>query len=232
MTEAVWLFDSVGMNASNFVFIDEIDLDAFYGSGRLRVVLLDHNKLAAHQKHLGDAVEEIIDHHNNENLYQETTLHRVVEPVGSATTLVALELLHPETEKCLSLLDAALARLLMGPILLDTINFASDAVRFNEKDTRAFDELKQLAGSDYSAQVLFDKLQEEKFNVASLSSYDLLRKDYKKFYFKTSGARALLAIFFPILQAFSAESSRTLNRRTELNHLGDKLCESVYRNMD
>jgi hypothetical protein len=87
-----------------------------------------------------------------------------------------------------------MAQLLMGPILLDTVNFASDSARFNEKDTRAFEALKKISTTADSAsvpsqspQALFDKLQAEKFSVASLSSRDLLRKDYKEFHLKIAG---------------------------------------------
>jgi exopolyphosphatase len=180
----------VGVDTRSWVFIDEIDLDALHERGQLRLVLIDHNKLASHQKHLADAVEEIVDHHNDEHLYASSVVRRVVEPVGSAATLVALELLEAHGDDAAAVvLDAGLARLLMGPILLDTVNFAADSARFNEKDTRAYEALKQLAseGEGQSPQALFDKLQAEKFNVASLSSRDLLRKDYKEFHLQISG---------------------------------------------
>lgn len=194
-TESVWLFESVGVDTRSWVFIDEIDLDALHERGQLRLVLIDHNKLASHQKHLADAVEEIVDHHNNEHLYASSVVRRVVEPVGSAATLVALELLEAHSDDASAVvLDAGLARLLMGPILLDTVNFAADSARFNEKDTRAYEALKQIIaaageGEGQSPQALFDKLQAEKFNVASLSSRDLLRKDYKEFHLHISGGK-------------------------------------------
>jgi hypothetical protein len=123
----------------------------------------------------------------------------------------------------------------MGPILLDTVNFASDSARFNEKDTSAFEALKGLAGPGHSAQALFDKLQEEKFNVASLSSRDLLRKDYKEFNLTIQGCAEIyfilhIYLLFPIL---NNKYVRILLdcRRTACGQAGDQLRGSVHRGL-
>ena len=183
----MWLFQQAGIETENFTFIDEIDLDQLLAQGHLRLVLMDHNKLSSQQKHFADVVEEIIDHHHNENLYSSSALRRVIEPVGSASTLVADEFLHSELKE--TVLDADLALLLLSPILLDTINLDSSAGRFNEKDINAAQELKDLTGSIMKSDELFKRLQEEKFNVELLSSGDLLRKDYKEWSITTTKGR-------------------------------------------
>ncbi len=78
------------------------------------------------------------------------------------------------------ILDANLALLLAGPIVLDTVNFAAGTARFTEKDVMMFQTLLGIAGDSLCREDLFAKLQEEKFSVSSLSSWDLLRKDYKE----------------------------------------------------
>ncbi len=93
-TESVWLFQRAHIDVEKLTFIDEIDLDGLLASGRLKLVLMDHNKLCQRQTQYAGVVEEVVDHHHNENLYLASVQRRVVEPVGSACTLVAEEVLH------------------------------------------------------------------------------------------------------------------------------------------
>ncbi len=67
---------------------------------------------------------------------------------------------------------------MLGTILLDTVNFNPDAKRTTEKDLNIADFL--LKNFNLDREKLFEKLQFEKFNTASLSTTDLLRKDYKE----------------------------------------------------
>ena len=48
-TEAVYLFEALGVDVAALPFIDEIDLERLHRSGRLRLTLVDHNILAADQ---------------------------------------------------------------------------------------------------------------------------------------------------------------------------------------
>ena len=170
-TEAAFLFSHAGINTDWLLFAEDINLNALNQTGNLELVLVDHNKLASNQSELAQTVEEIIDHHKDEQLYMDAA--RVIEPVGSAATLVAEALLkNPDA------LEEGSAVLLLGTILLDTVNLDPDAQRATEKDQQIVDALLKLTGADRKQ--LFDKLQEEKFNVSSLDSSDLLRKDYKE----------------------------------------------------
>jgi len=170
-TEAVFLFSHAGIKTDWLLFAEDVDLGALSQAGKLELVLVDHNKLASNQSNLERSVVEIIDHHKDEQLYPKAT--RIIEPVGSAATLVAEALLkNPE------LLEEGSAVLLLGTILLDTVNLDPDAQRATEKDQKVVDALLTLSGADRTQ--LFDKLQDEKFNVSSLDSSDLLRKDYKQ----------------------------------------------------
>jgi len=172
-TEAAWLFQESGVDARNLVFLDEIDAGRLFAAGGSKLVLVDHNKLSAVQAAWAGAVEGIIDHHADEGLYPQAK--KTIEPTGSASTLVAEVLLAPGTAK----LEAGAAVLALGTILLDTVNLDPEAKRVTPRDEAVAKRLLEVSGAD--RKVLFDRLQFEKFNVAALSSRDILRKDYKEY---------------------------------------------------
>ena len=172
-TEAVYLFGALGIDVAALLFIDEVDLSRLHREDRLRPILVDHNILAAHQAGFADAVTAIIDHHDDAGLYRQAK-PRTIEPVGSAATLVAEAILRSQPK----LVDEGTATLLLGTILIDTVNLNPDAGRVTAKDRDIAARLAATAGGDPDA--LFAKLQFEKFNVAVLGTGDLLRKDYKE----------------------------------------------------
>ena len=171
-TEAVYLFNDVGARQENLLFIDEIDLEKVHSKGKLSLILIDHNRLAASQKKYSQVVEEIIDHHEDEGLYP--WCKKTIEPVGSAATLVAEKILKVED----NLIDANTGKLLLGAILLDTVNLDSGAERVTPKDESIARRLLKLTCADQNE--LFKILQFEKFNVSTLGTVDLLRKDYRE----------------------------------------------------
>lgn len=171
--EAVYLFDSTGVDLQNLLFADEVDLDRLQETNRLRLTLVDHNKLASSQSDYQDLVKAILDHHEDEGLYPQVA-SRTIEPVGSAASLVAEKILQDKPD----LIDEGTGKLLLGTILLDTVNLDPEAKRVTPKDEEIAGVLLKRIGADQKA--LFDKLQFEKFNVSSLGTYDLLRKDYKE----------------------------------------------------
>ena len=171
-TEAVYLFAAQGLDVDALIFIDEIDLDGLYRAGRLRLTLVDHNILSVHQASYANAVEAIIDHHADGGLYPRAD-PRTIEPVGSAATLVAEAVLRDRP----ALVDRGSATLLLGTILLDTVNLDPAAERATAKDQAIAARLAEVAGADPDE--LFARLEAEKFNVSALGTGDLLRKDYK-----------------------------------------------------
>lgn len=69
---------------SSLLFTDDVSLENLLSTGKLQVILVDHNKLAKQQQILKSAVIGIIDHHVDEKQYQETTAgNRIIEMVGS-----------------------------------------------------------------------------------------------------------------------------------------------------
>ena len=175
-----YLFGAVGIDVSALLFIDEIDLGKLYNSNRLKLTLIDHNVLDSDQAQYAGVVEAIIDHHVDAGHYPHAR-PRTIEPVGSAATLVAEAILKDQP----SLIDAGTATLLLGTILLDTVNLSPDAKRVTPKDEAVAARLCKIAGRDPTA--LFETLRAERFNLTSLGTNDLLRKDYKEW--QTATAR-------------------------------------------
>ena len=172
-TEAVYLFERAGVDPAGLLFADEIDLQRLYESGKLKIVLVDHNRPAASHQEFRDVVTGVVDHHADEGLFSAAPV-RIIEPVGSAATLVAREMLKDSGDR----LEEGSALLLLGTILLDTVNLDPEAKRVTPEDQDAADKLLALTGADQ--QELFEDLQREKFNVSALDTADLLRKDYKE----------------------------------------------------
>ncbi len=175
-TEAVYVFNEANIDLNDVCFIDEVDLDKLMDQACL--VLVDHNKLTGDLEKFNSKVVAILDHHNDEGLYATTADLRIVEPVGSTSSLVALEFFKSGIE-----MKRDVAVLLGGTILLDTVNLADDAGRVTGTDKEMAARVLPLC--PLPQQEFFDTVQKEKFNVAGLSTNDLLRKDYKEWQFGT-----------------------------------------------
>jgi len=172
-TEAVYLFEEAGISIDNLLFSEDVDLDQLKSGSNLKLVLVDHNKLASNQTGLETVITGILDHHADEESYPPAAVTDI-RPVGSCITIVSECFLKDQKDS----IDKSLGTLLLGTILLDTVNLETEAGRVTDDDAAAAKKLVDIAGLD--SKKLFDKLQFEKFNVASLGSYDLLRKDYKE----------------------------------------------------
>lgn len=174
-TEAVWLFSRTGIDAGRLIFKDDAALQSLLAQPENTIILVDHNKPSKAFEGAAAAVTEILDHHEDEKLFPDA--RKTIAPVGSTATLAAEKILEADP----SLMDTDTALLLLGTILLDTVNLDPEAKRVTPRDAAAAEELFTVTGADQ--QELFDQLQFEKFNVSSLSSRDILRKDYKEFQF-------------------------------------------------
>lgn len=196
-----YLFDAVGIDVAALLFIDEIDLGRLYSGNRLKLVLIDHNVVAGGQALYAGVVEAIVDHHDDAGLYAHAR-PRTIEPVGSTATLVADAILRHRPE----LIDAGTATLLLGTILLDTVNLSRDAKRVTPKDEAIANRLRSIAGSDPNA--LFEKLRAERFNLSSLRTDDLLRKDYREW--QTATARYGMSTVLTPLSSWIAKDPDVL----------------------
>ncbi|KAJ1966430.1 Exopolyphosphatase [Dipsacomyces acuminosporus] len=203
-----------GKGIEDLTFIDDVDLRAILAktsdsSGQLapqvEVWLADHNAPASRQAFLEPFVRGIVDHHMDEGKCQGAGL-RQIEMVGSCTTLVAARVKELGHE-----VDATLARFLLAPVLVDTSNLNPAAKRATERDIAVVDWLNPLVNwhSDVAiseksgdggaepesltaanAGELYKLLDKLKGKVSHLSSYDLLRKDYKQWHVVDASGRS------------------------------------------
>ncbi|KAK9469217.1 hypothetical protein V1512DRAFT_217919 [Lipomyces arxii] len=181
------LLDTLKIPTSHLICKDEF-LEAA-GDAIVDVSLLDHNNLLSELGELyGDNIVTILDHHEDENLHTEAS-PRIINMVGSCTTLVVeyfsdvFKLKDESDLQPQSLID--LAKLALAPILVDTANLTS-------KDTPADHEAVKMlitvltAGavstqsSDDRQQQYYDELITAKRSIDDFSLRDILRKDYKE----------------------------------------------------
>lgn len=173
-------------------FADELDLHMLAARpGGLHLHLVDHNKLCAPLASLAPHVASIIDHHADEGLYGETMApeHKVVElGIGSCASLVA-EKLRALGSPLLA--DPSVCTLLLGAVLLDTVNLDPAAKAQKEREQALANEvlLPHAAAAlgvpaDAAGRAtFFDELIRVKADLALLSEFptaDLLRQDYKE----------------------------------------------------
>lgn len=149
-----------------------------------QITLLDHNHESTG---LDGTVVSILDHHVDEGQHPEATRRTIAfvddrALVASTCTLVA-EALYDRPS-----IPSSLALLLLGVILLDSINLSETAGKVTDRDRKAVQWLSQYTPADYQTTAqhtqLFERLQSAKFDPdfwASLSVYDALRLDYKDF---------------------------------------------------
>ena len=172
-TEAVYLFGAASINPDKLLFLEDVNLKDLFDKDNLNLVLVDHNVPGSGLAPYESSVKEILDHHADEKKYSSDTKVDI-RPVGSAATIVAERYILNNKKN----IDGDIGTLLLGTILLDTVNLDEAAGRVTSDDERIARELISLTALDQKT--LFEKLQYEKFNVSSLGSYDLLRKDYKE----------------------------------------------------
>jgi len=173
--DAVYLYQNCAIDVDSLVFIDEIQLTEISKvPSFMRMVLVDHNRLADQQGTLGDLIHTIIDHHANENLYKPT--YSVITVVGSCCSLVTLEMNANKAVKIHAPLDVFLASV----ILLDTSNMSVEGKKVTDTDTRAYDILNQTNKWTLDYQTAHHKkLADLRKDISMLTSDLLLWKDTK-----------------------------------------------------
>ena len=172
--ELVAVLDRVNIPKSSLTFIDDLNFSEIKIE---EIRLVDHNKLINSQLFLKDYVTEVIDHHFDESNYLSNLKHKKILTVGSVCTLIA--------ELCLEegqLKDEEIARLLLSVILSDTYNL-HPGDRTTEKDVQISKALANVIDPSKPSLEVFNEVfqfvDNAKSSVDSLSTNDLLRKDYK-----------------------------------------------------
>ncbi|MCK5674656.1 MAG: DHH family phosphoesterase, partial [Spirochaetales bacterium] len=151
-TEAVFLFKEAGVDIDQLLFAEDVDLEILNKDGNLKLVLVDHNKLASSQSGLEKSISAILDHHADEKSYPASAVTDI-RPVGSAATIIAESFFKDQKDS----IAGPLGTLLLGTILLDTVNLDPEAGRVTDDDSKAAASLVEISGLD--SKKLFDKLQ-------------------------------------------------------------------------
>lgn len=140
---------------------------------RKQVILVDHNEAAQSVTGLEQAeLLEVIDHHRLSDIQTGSPVSIRMEPVGSASTIVAgMFFEHGVTP------GAKLAGLIAAAILSDTVMFKSPTC--TEKDKRMANRMAQLAGIDL--QQLGVEIFSATSNVGKNDPKTLLFQDFKEF---------------------------------------------------
>ncbi|KAJ0066698.1 hypothetical protein NL108_018662 [Boleophthalmus pectinirostris] len=168
-SDSVALLSKSGLSPDLLLFRDQVDLRRLQGERGLRLTLVDHNVLPDSDSDLEGAVLEVIDHHKLERVTScpvavepVTSCSVAVEPVGSCATLVAERVL----QRAPQLLDAQIATLLYGTILVDCVDLAPEAGKVTPKDSEVVLQLQTKVQTLPQRSELFTELQQAKFNVS------------------------------------------------------------------
>ncbi|KAF8956614.1 Exopolyphosphatase [Entomortierella lignicola] len=182
-SDVEYILSANNINKDLLFFRDQQSIfENLASKNQLSLFLVDHNKVALSMASLKSAkVVGIIDHHADENLYKDTANPRRIEVVGSCTTLVADEYLKSaiDNDKSDSAWIPQLARLMLAPILIDTMDLNPDMKKVQPLDISMANLIYPHTGLD-SMQNLHQNIDKARQDTSKLSCYDLLRKDYKE----------------------------------------------------
>lgn len=181
-----YLLNKAGIDSTSLPFLD--DLSNFSPSElvKSKVFLVDHNRLMGPTRQIfGSRVIGIIDHHDDENAYDEEIRQfrngsggpKIVKRSGSCSSLVT-NYWQAKIGPGVFENDKNLALLALGPLLSDTSSMKS---KVEEPDTKAFELLKRSLGfSQDDVDQMYTTLDTYKKDVSSLTGQEILRKDYKE----------------------------------------------------
>jgi exopolyphosphatase len=163
--------------------------------------LVDHNVFQGDLgSHYSNQVTGVIDHHTDEGQVPKEAKPRVVEKTGSCISHVveycrgawdaisrssSTDDAASEDENDVSTWDAQVAKLALGPILIDTVNLkATDKVTDHDRNAVTYLESKISAsstvGPTYDRDAFFYEINSAKSDIDDLSLEEILRKDYKQ----------------------------------------------------
>jgi exopolyphosphatase len=154
---------------------------------------VDHNALTGELGKLyGARVVGCIDHHEEEHKVPKDCGEesRIVEKCGSCCSLIVEyckggwdSLASKSTDNEATSWNAELARVTLGPIIVDTTNLTSKE-KTTPTDVKAVEYLEKWIytkeRNTYNRDVYFKQLSKAKEDLGHLSLTDILRKDYKK----------------------------------------------------
>jgi len=168
-TDIVALLVKLKIPVEDFIYLSDVNLNSLPISN---VTLVDFNNKANHIKELEEQVCQIIDHHEESEDFNN--IKKNIKTVGSCATLIAEEI-HYSQQSILPI--HPISYLLLSAILIDTYNLDLHSGRTTELDIFMGELLTQHSKEDPDQ--LFDYLQKAKMDISSMTTYNILRKDYK-----------------------------------------------------
>ena len=207
-SDVEFVLSSNHISPDHLFFRDDLPLlEALKAKNLLSLVLVDHNKIMGTMSTLeggNTKVIGVIDHHADETLYVDTANLRRIEVVGSCSSLVAdvffknavkagstgeirEELTAEEftveegdmKQKKVPTWVPQVSRLLLGPILIDTMNLNPAMHKVKPLDDAMAKMLFPYTGWK-SMDAIYRKIDDARHDTSRLSFFDLLRKDYKE----------------------------------------------------
>ncbi|MCJ8728211.1 hypothetical protein PDJAM_G00001770 [Pangasius djambal] len=170
-SDNTFLLRESGLSQDYLLFRDEVDLHSLQN---LAITLVDHNVLPEADRTLENSVVEVIDHHRLERT-PSPFCSVTAETVGSCATLVTERIVQKAPE----LLDQQVAQLLYGAIITDCVNMAPEAGKVTPKDSQYAILLESRFPKLPPRSILFQSLQNSKFDVSGLTTEQMLLKDMK-----------------------------------------------------
>jgi exopolyphosphatase len=196
--ENLYALNLAGVDNPREQLLSLSDLEAIKPFPSRRFALVDHNHISTSFTIDNPAAQvvAVIDHHDDQGLYKDTANPRTISPAGSCSSHIA--------SLCPSEVPAEIATLLLCAILIDTdglkpggkaLQVDYDAAGFlASKSTFApslppkllnslLDDPKSKTDAVYEAPAIKDLagiLSAKKSDLAHLSGWDLLRRDYKE----------------------------------------------------
>lgn len=155
-----------------------------------RWILVDHNALTGQLKKYTSRIVGCIDHHVDEGIIPMDASLRVIETCGSCMSLVINECraawdamdkldMEPGAESA-AVEDTRLAKLGLGPILVDTVNMTAEQ-KIRPKDRSAVEFLEsKIHESAFDKTQYNDELAVLKEDISAFGLRDIFRKDYKE----------------------------------------------------
>eukprot|EP00929_Paragymnodinium_shiwhaense_P013838 TRINITY_DN121686_c0_g1_i1.p1 TRINITY_DN121686_c0_g1~~TRINITY_DN121686_c0_g1_i1.p1 ORF type:complete len:385 (+),score=82.10 TRINITY_DN121686_c0_g1_i1:69-1223(+) len=195
-SETCLLLKKCGVDPAGLLFSDDVATPGLIKRCQ-SIVLTDHNALDGPLLALGDEAEltekvaEIIDHHQDLGKLTKVTgdKRNIAFADGKATaasacSLVAEKFLASDAgQSLLAANDAAVARALLGVILIDSANLDPAAKKVCDRDVAAASQLMKITAMS-SSDELFKALSDAKFDAefwASLPVEKCIAYDFKNF---------------------------------------------------
>ncbi|QBM89333.1 exopolyphosphatase [Metschnikowia aff. pulcherrima] len=240
--DIVLLLSRHDISSSNVYFLDDVEKFTEQSvETLLDVVLVDHCNLQGElltnlydQKRL--IVSGIVDHHADEGVFLDA-VPRIIRSTGSCSALV----FNYWNSQIGPILDRDVVLLLLGPLLIDTLNMLQ---KVEADDIEAFTEYQKVLSDSATIETVstspfssfFAELKEAKKDLKGFLLFDILRKDYKQFKFKSAQGEIVSVGFSSIGKSLSwvlrkypvSEILLSLKQMSETFHLDVVIITSSF----